>query len=305
MFGISNLPPVRNGKFLRLLGGVSSTAGLLTSWAVPKSASMLFMMCVGGGGGGGGGLSGAAGTARGGGGGGGSGAISRLLIPAGFLPRILKLQPGEGGPGSVTAGLNGRRSAISGPASNSNFAADRILTSHGNSTAAGVGGTAGTAGGSNTGGVGEAAGVASDHIGAQLGLFAFVAGQTGSASGGIGSPGVALQYSASGLFISGGTGGGSASNNADVAGGAITGSAVVPTLAGGLAGGGDGNSGYLLEGIPFMAIGGTGGGSNGVAGVGGRGGNSAIGGGGGGGGGGVTGGAGGDGGPGMIYIAWW
>ena len=137
-------------------------------------------------------------------------------------------------------------------------------------------------------------------------MFSTFAGQNGSASGAIGSAGVNIQLGTNALFVSGGAGGGSVSaTNVDVPGGSVLGSLPAPTLAGGLAGGGAGNSGYILEGRPFVTPGGSGGGTNGAAGVGGRGGNGAIGSGGGGGGGGVTGGLGGNGGPGMILITWW
>lgn len=126
-------------------------------------------------------------------------------------------------------------------------------------------------------------------------------------------------------MISGGAGGGGTPTaNTNFTGGNITGAGLIPTLSGGAAGGGAGQSGIFwgaAGGIvsadllmasaafsghgPFAMTGGSGGGTNGAAGTGGAGGDGAFGCGGAGGGGGVTGGAGGRGGSGLVLISAW
>ena len=306
MFGASNLPPVSATRTVRFIGSVGNTAAQQKwfPWSRPKNATMLFFLVVGGGGGGGGGRSGASGTSRGGGGGGGAGALQRLIVPAALLPSTLYLKPGNGGLGGNASGVGqGSVAPVITTSSQSAAVANAIVSGF----AATPGGGSGLVGSGGVGGSPGPAAAANSMIGAQLGIFLSVAGQAGAA-GGNAADGSASTYALSGPSTCAGAGGaGVGADNVGHDGGPIIGAGYIPTLPGGVAGGGDGSSGYLLDhpfNEPFASIGGTGGGSSGL-GVGGRGGDAKIGSGGGGGGGGVTGGAGGNGGPGMIMISWW
>lgn len=95
--------------------GATGTASGWEPWIKPRNARMVMIVCIGAGAGGGGGHTAAAGTARGGGGGGGCGAISRVLLPAIFLPDTLFVLAGAGGAGGTAAGAGsaGTRSYVS------------------------------------------------------------------------------------------------------------------------------------------------------------------------------------------------
>lgn len=273
------------------------------SWEKPRGARTVYIWVLGAGGGGGAGLTGAAASARGGGGGGGGGAICRTIIPAQFLPDILYVRVGKGGLGGASSGNAGGTGGISFVALvNDITAASNFIVNSSSIGGGAVGGVAGTSAGAQAGGAaaGQAANSASGPF-LVLGTFVSQTGVNGSAAGALGSPGAA-QTQFVGTVISGGAGGGSVNtNNTDVAGGAQTALGPFLGLAGGVAGGGNGNDGVTNL-RPFYASGGSGGGTNGAAGTGGKGGNGGLGCGGGGGGGAVTGGAGGNGGDGLIVI---
>lgn len=113
-------------------------------YSIPKGAVRLLIIAVGGGGGGGNGFGAAAAAARGGGGGGGSGGVSKTLMPVGFLPPVLFIQPGIGG-APVGAGGTTRVSVNRGT-----NAAETILTATGGGAGGtGTGSAAGTAGGAS------------------------------------------------------------------------------------------------------------------------------------------------------------
>lgn len=254
-------------------------------YSVPAGVTMLHMVAVGSGGQGGAGHSAAAASARGGGGGGGSGAITRISIPASFLPQTIWVLVGNPVSGNSYVAVQ----------PNNTVANTIIMANPGGNGGNGTGAAVGAAGSG-----GAATALASRGPYASLGLYETIAGQAGVAGGAIaGAVGTALVYGAAGIFVSGGASG-AGTTSADFAGGAITGSGLVPTIPGGLAGSNAGNPGFQLW-LPPTFTGGSGGGSSNT-GNGGAGGIPGPGCGGGGGGGGVAGGAGAAGGPGFVAI---
>jgi hypothetical protein len=328
MFDQINLVNPKRGKFVFALGQLPTATALNPiPVAIPRNASWVYMLAIGGAAGGAGGQSSGAGVVGGGGGGGGTGAFSRLIVPAFAIPASIFLIPGIGGFGgnSNQPGGAGSRSIIVDSAISTvpSPSADIILVSVSAAAAA----PPAAAGASSAGGAGETApGAVNNQVYASLGLWVVQAGGAGTAGGATGGNGVSVVWGASGILASPGTGGGSSS----VAGGWGTGGPITAagplfdTLAGGIAGGGNGQPGIsssmaLMPGalgsavigrLGHLCTGGTGGGANNGGGTGGAGGKGGIGcGGGGGGGGGGTGGGvggrGGDGGPGLIVVAWW
>lgn len=311
------LPPfpidaAANWQFFTPQQDATTTRGL-NAWVKPSGCSFIFIFSQQAGGGGGGGFTGAAGTARGGGGGGGAGGSAKLLIPAPLLPDVLYVRPGMGGVGGPAGSGGGTGTANAIYVQPNNTQGAGLLTPSGGS---GGGGGAGSASAGGAPGAGNSAPVSQTF--AKLGLFTGDSAQAGVIGGAqTGADGTAITSGASGAsFVTGGAGGaGTGTANTNFAGGAINGvTGLWPTIAGGVAAGGNGNAGFghnwhfdLLASrqIPFLTSGGSGGGSNGAAGTGGRGGNAGWGSGGGGGGAGVTGGAGGKGGDGFILIGAW
>lgn len=313
MFGV--IPAPESCEFQVWKGGYASVSGTgqgSMAYTVPSSASLLFIICMGPGGKGGNGFTGAAGTARGGGGGGGSGAISRLLIPAKFLPKTIWIRPGLA---PHNASATAQASAITTyPGSSGGGLSAKGLILQANAGGNGGNGTVGAGGTAGAAGTATAAATATFQ---NLGMVTWQAGQAGAAGGAhTGAAGTAVVWGGTTVLpISGGAGGGGTPvANTDFAGGAVTGTTIVteeplmPTIVGGLAAAGRGNNGMFFDYDNvrgFRATGGSGGGTAGAAGTGGRGGDAAYGCGGGGGGAGVTGGVGGAGGPGLIYLWAW
>ena len=314
-----HLPPQFTGDVQTFFPNSITANTYWQHWTKPRGVSMVYMCAVGGGGGGGGGREGATNTARGGGGGGGSGAYATLMVPAIFLPDVLKIQVGHGGQGGA-ASTNGTAGIASGVSFGSGLTAGG---SSPNLILRGNGGSAGGAGSLTAGGTFGAAGTVTG-FGAiqQFGVSLNNSGQAGvgggAHTGNAGSP-ITSVFASSPL--SGGSGGAGINTPAQVgfAGGALglqsaldfgdgTLTPAAAFRAGGVAGtlgvaGGPGNAGlYSIK--PFHNTGGTGGGSCDNA-AGGAGGPGGIGCGGGGGGAGTTGGRGGDGGPGIVIIISW
>jgi hypothetical protein len=273
----SLLPNPRKARQICLIGRAGT---LWIPIKIPRYASMVYMIAGGGGGGGGGGQSAGAAAAGGGGGGGGSGGIARLLIPSTFLPDIMYCFPGNGGAAvaAAVAGQAGTRSFISDQQTSTQQ--DLILQSETAAAGGGAVGAVSAAGGS--------AGSLATNILQQysaFGIWTAIAGQAGTASGASGAVGATLTYGANGIPFSGGTGGGSTNTSTgQFAGGPITGAGLVPTMAGGTAGGGAGNAGFnngcminmgtFATEIPHLVVsytGGTGGGAH-ASGTGGSGG---------------------------------
>lgn len=271
---------------------------------------MTYMLAIGGGGGGGGGFDRPNGDPGGGGGGGGSGGIATLLIPSFFLPDILYVYAGEGGPGGPesSVGSDGQISYVS--YSPSILAENVLLQS---SIVQGAAGSEGESAGPGIGGAGGT--LASQTLGSRLGIFRSIAGQAGAAGGNdTGGNGVSVTAWST-VPLSGGAGG--AGSDADpFSGGGITAASATnftyinwPTTAGAVASGGTstaprrGGAGVQLW-KPFLSSGGAGGGTNDNNG--GDGNSGGIGSGGGGGGAGdTTTGRGGNGGPGLVMIISW
>lgn len=308
MFDLNHLPGRANVQFFPGVSGVAKVSEYV--WHRPPGTTFAYVYGIGGGGGGGNGFTAAAGSARGGGGGGGSASPNRAFLMLDMIPSdVMFLMVGYGGP-SVTAG---------GPTkvSFSLYSDAHTATTQGPLNA--IFSNAGGAGGSGTGAAAGTAGASGAVSGlnpftllaisttSQLGIAGGTGGvQTGAVGGSTGT-------SLGGGPAFGGTGGaGVGTANTDFAGGAMSGSILWGTQhgppivsAGGVAGGGRGQNGYVLLnklGIPYFIAPATGGGSSGASGTGGAGGNGGYGGGGGGGGGGVTGGAGGLGGAGFVAI---
>jgi len=290
-----------------------NTGGTNTSWQTwekPRGIIMLEIICIGAGGGGRSGWC-VNSTSRSGGGGGGSGGFTRLLIPAIFLPDVLYVTVGKGGAGGASAtltgtanlGSNGLFSSVNIAPTNAAF----YIVCFANAGAGAVVGTASA----GTAGFGANGAQPATALMSNLGQFAALAGQSGTAGATV--AGTALAYPTTGLLLSGGgAGGGGIGIGGDITAPTQSSFSLIPTRTGGIAAspgnpGADGIS--LLQ--PLISIGGAGGGSStstasgGAAG--GRGGNGGIGCGGGGGGSGPTGGsgAGGNGGDGLVIIRSW
>jgi hypothetical protein len=273
-------------------------------WTKPLGISMVQILLVGAGGGGGGGFTGIAASSRAGGGGGGGGAISRLSIPAIFLPDTLKITIGAGGTASTGSGVAGGAGSLSTVevARGTGVASSYLLIANG-----GGGGGAGTAAARGTAGTAGTVANATNAIFSNIGVFAFNQGQAG-VTGGIQTGGLGTNVTFAGTpgipFSSGAGGAGVGTSTTNYDGGYVnTGGLIVAQQTGGLAGGGDGYNGVFSQ-YPFYSIGGSGGGSN-NSGAGGKGGNGSVGCGGGGGGAGTTGGGGGTGGNGLCIITCW
>ena len=272
--------------------------GDFEAFVIPKNATMLHIWAIGAGGPGGAGFSRAAGSPGGGGGGGATGAIVTMIIPTKYLPSTLYILVGKS---AGTAEGNTRVAFRRGDTTSTAVVDSLLMAAGGNSGSTGTAGAAGGAGTANAYAIGN-------NLYAGLSTLTVTAAQQGAAGGAhTGATGGSISAFGVGMPFCAGSGGGGCTTT-DSAGGTIS-----PvnanaqnhtgfTLAGGLAGGGNGQDGLLFD-EPFTCYGGTGGGSN-NSGVGGNGGNGAIGCGGGGGGAGVTGGSGGAGGNGRVVITW-
>lgn len=298
--------PERARAFTRRFPGWATVTN--TQWIpykIPSGITMLFFIVIGGGGSGAGGKNGGGGNAPGGGGG-GSSAVTRVLIQAKYLPKVLYLQVGAGG-ADVAGNTVGNPGILSYVAVAPNTTASNVLAVSG-AAAAGGGAVAGTGGAAGT-----IATIAAMPL-AGMGQFSFIAGQIGSA-GSNAAAGVNQTIPVTSVITMGGTGGGGVSTTpAGFNGGGITAIAnslfgnQMPTVGGPLGtgvAGGNGSGGFEYPGLPFFFPGLGGGGSNtATAGNGGPG-SYGCGGGGGGAANGAVGGRGGRGGQGLIIISGW
>jgi hypothetical protein len=279
--------------------GTNSTLNIYY-WIKPRGITMIHITAIGAGGGGGAGIASVIANAGSGGSGGGSGSITRLTIPAIFLPDSLRLVVAAGGNGGTTGGGNTAGNTFVEAARGSAVAATYVLQVNG-----GSGGTLGTAGGNVGGGGGGGLGAIINGVYQSLGTWVSVAGQSGANSGNAGNAGLVQTIVDTGLPITGGASGGGkvAGGGTSNAGGNITGfGSAIPTLPGGTSGV-TGTSGVFSQ-TPFYSLGGAGGGAD-ANGTGARGGNGNYGCGGGGGGAGVANGPGGNGGPSIVIITCW
>ena len=280
------------------------------TWLKPRGVNMLHMIAIGGGGGGGGGFTATAGSARGGGGSGGCSGISRLTIPAIFVPDRLYVQVGAGGQGVGSGGGTAGSGVLSyvvaaiSTATPGTVQATNVMLVSGAAAAAGGGTGTGAAVGA-LGAAGTIATIAAMPLG-HMGHFNLIAGTAGVAGGAVaGANGTAQSIPTATPFW--GATGGAGTTSADFAGGAFTAQAdsllseMRPATP--AAGSNPGASGLTIW-APFYSWGG-GGGSAANSSAGGAGGNGGYGCGGGGGGGGTTGGRGGDGGSGLVIIIGW
>jgi hypothetical protein len=276
------------------------------TWRKPRGASMINIFCIGGGAGGGGGFTRAASSAGGGGGSGGSSPVTRVLIPACFIPDVLAIQVGAGGQGVGSGGGvagSGIVSVVSIQPSTATLFQDFIAQSGGAPT----GGGSGTGAAVGAAGAGGSIGSPNINIFFGLGNFNTVGGQAGVAGGAIaGANGTAITIPTTNVVTMGGSGG-AGTTSADFAGGlftAVAGAWLSEQRPATPAAGSFNGSGGIQLWKPFFSFGG-GGGSSSNAGAGGNGGNGAYGSGGGGGGAGTTGGRGGNGGSGLVIIISW
>lgn len=263
-----------------------------TAVTVPTGAKSVDILCVGAGGGGGSGRRGAAASIRSGGGGGGAGGTTFQAFTIADLgsPTTLYVNVGAGGTGGAarstdnTDGANGTDGGDT-DVRTSTASADRFIFAGGG--AQGVGG--------DSDGAGAGSGAA-----ATTAMFVGGTGGTSSVTGGTGASSNAA------AFISGGGGGGGITSGDSHSNGGGAGSChqtLYSVLAGGSAGGGNGNTRTVVAGR-MWGQGGSGGGGN-TGGTGGTGGNGIRGGGGGGGGASLNGnnsGAGGNGGDGLVRL---
>lgn len=276
------------------------------TWQRPRGVAMAHIMCIGGGAGGGGGFDGT-GVGAGGGGSGGSSGVTRVTLPAVFLPQVLYIQVGAGGVGASGSGVTGGSGVLSYVAIAPDTTAINVVAISG--AAGAVGGSPGTGAAGGAGGAAGTIAVIGSMPLAGPGHFDVIAGQAGVGGGDdSGANGVAVTFPSSSVPCQAGSGGAGA-QSANFAGGACTAitnsylSEQRPATPG--TGSFDGSGGPQLW-QPFFSFGGLGGSSN-SAGLGGHGGNGSYGGGGGGGGGGEnsTGGRGGSGGSGLVVVVAW
>lgn len=279
------------------------------TWMKPRGVSMVSILCIGGGGGGGGGA--VPSNAGGGGGGGGSSSQTSVLIQAQLLPDSLYVQVGAGGAGGVTgvtAATNGALSYVS--VDYTTTGANNIVCVSG-TVAASAGSVATATNGGGNGSGGTVATISIMPLGG-LGIYNFVAGQAGTAGGGVTSGAAApnITLPLTGLSCMGGTGGGGTTGVVLNPGGAIT--SVGSTLFGdsipiNASGGQSGSGSYNIRGTSgiFFTYSGMGSGGNTKSNAGLAGGNGLYGSGGGGGGSGSPGGTGGRGGNGIVIITSW
>lgn len=111
------------------------------TWTKPRGISMVMLVAIGGGGSGGGGFTRASGAAGGGGGGGGAGAMTRVLVPASFLPDVLYPAPAPALAGGTASnnGLNGTRTIIAiQQDTSSGLAPNLLIRANGGSFGSGV-----------------------------------------------------------------------------------------------------------------------------------------------------------------------
>jgi hypothetical protein len=256
-----NYPTPQGANFQAFYGG-----GSTRDWVKPQGASMVRMLLIGAGAGGrmGSTVTGAAG--------GGSGAVTQWIGPAMFIPDVLRISVGAGGPDRTGGGAT---TVIYQAKDGTGYT---LLTANGAAS-----NTAGTASSNN-------------YFGAS-GIYKSVAGQAGAAAG--------TNITASTTtFLSGGAGG---ANSTTGSGATVGGKYGYPTLSGGTTGssGNTGQDGFFLFQPIMVGFGGTGGGGGSTT-TGGTGGIGGIGCGGGGGGictsGNAPGGRGGDG---AVFIWSW
>lgn len=295
------LGPYLNSQIFYAAGS-SSVAGVgaWQVWKKPLGISWVHMLCIGSGASGAGGATRAAGAASigAGGGGGGCSGFTTLLIPAALVPDTLFVSVGIGPAGGAgnAVGIIGNNSYISAILANITGANLYLKANTNNPAAPAAAGTTGAAGAAGTIALISACQMAYG------GVFSATVSVLGGA-GSIGGSAAAAVTPMAGSMLCGGTGGGGVASggNVDQAGGAITATGLVPAIAGGVAGAGNGIRGFFQL-LGLCGCGGTGAGSSAAAGTGGKGGKGGYGCGGGGGGEGVTGGAGGDGGDGLVII---
>ena len=261
-------------------GDSTTTLTQWHTWRKPRGVKWVYLLGVGGGGSGGTGVN--TGTTSGGGAGGVSAAQSSVLIPAMFVPDILYIQAGAGGQGPTTSAAQG----TAGQPTYVSIEPDSTLTSNMTLLYA-LGGTvtSATVATTTTGGAAGTAPIAAT-IGnmplAARGYYTLLAGVAGATGGSSTTAGTSVTLPATGLMVTGGTGGGGCNGTTGSAGGAfntVTGSLgqdFFPALAGGLAAvtstpGRNGGS-FIAKNF-MMNYGGTGGGgatttSGGTAGAG-------------------------------------
>jgi hypothetical protein len=222
MLDFSHIPTNTGATTVDTFIGYSTVTTLnLQTWVKPRGKTMARILLVGAGGNGGTGVIGAN-SAAAGGGGGGSGAQTSITIPLWAIPDVLFLQLAAGGSalGSYIAVASGAYFT------NTTLIASAAGGNGGNGAAA-VGGAAGAAG--------AAATAASMALGFQW-LDSTLIGQAGII-GGAAVAGAALTLPATGLLVTGGTGGGGlpAAATAGTAGGAFTVVGAFPAQVGGAA----------------------------------------------------------------------
>jgi hypothetical protein len=271
MLDVFNFASPQTANYQEFYGG-----GSTRDWIKPRGASMVRMVLIGAGGGG----------ANGGYHyGGGSGAITKWIGPAIFIPDELRIIIGLGG-----AGAAGTSSSLSGT--------DGTATSIIYQTKDGTGYTLLTAnagGGGNVSG-GIAATAFSNNYFVASGIYSSIAGQ--ASTNGI--------TASTTTFLSAGAGGATGGSNAGGNVGCNYGYATIPGGTGGLSPTNGGDGFFITQPI-MLGVGGAGGGGSNTALNGGNGGNGGIG--CGGGGGGIKStlahGAGGRGGDGAVFIWSW
>lgn len=272
MLDVFGFPSPQQSNYQEFYGG-----GTTRDWVKPRGASMVRFMLIGGGGGGGNG------SGSVGGGGGGSAAVTQWIGPAIFVPSVLRIYIGAGGPGGGGS-TNGEATTVT----------YQEKTGVGYTLLTANGGASGST--STTGGLGATA-TANNFFGAS-GIFSSIAGVDGAAGG---STGDGQNSNNTGLtFLLGGAGG---SGGVGLPGGSVLSNFYdYPSILGTTSNTGTAASGFFVTGPLMFGCGGAGGGTN--AGLGQVGGTGGIGCGGGGAGEDATNGAG-RGGDGAVFVWAW
>ena len=288
----------------------SSGSTAYQTWRKPRKCNYVYVLSIdGGGGGASGGSTNLNATGQINTVGGGSGAVSRALINANFVPDILYVKVGKGGAGgaSISSSANTVNPGSAGEASGIFCLPNVSSQGNSNATSSFIGGNTGAVGGNASAGVlgNTASALATNNL---IGLTNFLSllGRP-SSGGGITTQPPNIDPLISHIVTAGCAGAPYNGTATPLNGGSINASSLSPIISGGTGGsliGGDGANG-ITSWKPFFSTGGAGGGNTYTqAGVAGNGGNGGIGSGGGAGGtaNAGRGGRGGNGGDGIVII---
>ena len=217
MLDFNNILATPGADIQYFQGPATTTLLQWQTWKKPRGAKWIHMIGVGGAGGGSTGIN--TGLTSGGGAGGTSGAQSVVMIPAMFVPDVLYIQAGAGGPGGAASGVAGGAGTVTyvciEPYTTIAPAGTLLLAPAGtanNPATATTGGTGGAAVNATT--------IASMCL-AGRGFYTLIAAQTGITGGANTAAGLSQNNPTIGLMVTGGAGGGGCNAATGFAGGTI------------------------------------------------------------------------------------